>query len=122
MYEFKRFQGSTFDTITRKKKVEDRDTVLNLTGKIQELQNEISCMKDSRDFDDAEPIRSGHSHVACQPVSFPTHPVPGGMLNRSLGTPSRKNGPPSIWENTWYIGKRFLQIQPHLPQHLIRKI
>ena len=64
MEELKRFQGSTFDTIVRRKLVEDRDTILELTGKIQELQNEINCMNDSRDFQDAESVRSGHSHVA----------------------------------------------------------
>ena len=79
MEELKRFQGSTFDTIARRKLVEDRDTILELTGKIEELQNEINCMNDSRDFQDAESVRSGHSHVASQPVSFPLHPVPGGM-------------------------------------------
>ena len=79
MKELKRFQGSTFDTIARRKLVEDRDTILELTGKIQELQNEINFMNDSRDFQDAESVRSGHSHVASQPVSFPPHPVPGGM-------------------------------------------
>ena len=41
MEELKRFQGSTFDTIARRKLVEDRDTILELTGKIQDLQNEI---------------------------------------------------------------------------------
>ena len=40
MEELKRFQGSTFDTIARRKLVEDRDTILELTGKRQELQNE----------------------------------------------------------------------------------
>ena len=45
--EVKRFQGSTFDTIARRKLVEDRDTILELTSKIQELQNEINCMNDS---------------------------------------------------------------------------
>ena len=39
--ELKRFQGSTFATISRRKLIEDRDTILELTGKIQELQNEI---------------------------------------------------------------------------------
>ena len=47
-----------------RKLVEDRDTILELTGKIQELQNEINCVKDSRDFQDAESARSGQSHVA----------------------------------------------------------
>ena len=96
MEELKRFQGSTFDTIAKRKLIEDRDTILELTGKIQELQNENNCMNDSRDFQDAESVRSGHSHVASQPVSFPPYPVPGGMLSRSTGMPSRKNGPPSI--------------------------
>ena len=35
MEELKRFQGSAFDTISRRKSVEDRDTILELTGKIQ---------------------------------------------------------------------------------------
>ena len=79
MKELKKFQGSTFDTIARRKLVEDQDTILELTGKIQELQNEINCMNDSREFQDAELVRSGHSHVASKPVSFPPHPVPGEM-------------------------------------------
>ena len=29
---------------------------------------------------------------------FPPHPNPEGMLSRSTGMPSRKNGPPSIWD------------------------
>ena len=107
MEELKRFQRSTFDTISRIKLVEDRDTILELTGKIQELQNEIKCMNDSGDFRDAESVRSGQSHVTSQPVFFPPHPDPGGMLSRSLGMPSRKNGPPSIWDTLCDTGKRF---------------
>ena len=53
MEELKRFQGSTFDTIARRKLVEDQDIILELNGKIQEKQNEINCMNDSRDFQDA---------------------------------------------------------------------
>ena len=60
MEELKRFQGSTFDTIARRNLREDQDTILELTGKIQELQNDINCMNDSRDFQDAESVRSGH--------------------------------------------------------------
>ena len=98
MEELKRFQGSTFDTIARRRLVEDQDqyTILELTDKIQELHSEINCMNDSKDFQDAESVRSGQSHVACQPVFFPPHPDPGGMLSCSLEMPSRKNGPPSI--------------------------
>ena len=46
--ELKKFQSSTFDSIARRRSVEDQDTILEHTGKIQELQNEISCMSDSR--------------------------------------------------------------------------
>ena len=121
MEELKRFHGSTFDTIARRKLVEDQDTILELTGKIQELQNEINCMNDSRDFQDAESVRSGHSHVTSQPVSLPRHPIPGGMLSRSIGMPSRKDGPPSFWDTHGISGNVFLQIQLHLHQHLIRR-
>ena len=49
----------------------------------------------------------GQSHVASQPVFFPPHPDPGGMLSRSLGMPSRKNGPPSIWDTHGISGNVF---------------
>ena len=87
--------------------VEDRDTILEVTAKIQELQNEINCMNDSRDFQDAESVRSGQSHVTSQPVFFPPHPVPGGMLSRSLGMPSRRDGPPSLWDTHGLSGNVF---------------
>ena len=54
-------------------------------------------MNDSRDFQDAESVRSGNSHVTSQPMSFPPHPIPGGMLRHSFMVPSRREGPPSIW-------------------------
>ena len=64
-------------------------------------------MIDSRDFQDAESVRSGHSHVTSQPVSFPPHPIPGGMLSRSQGMPSRREGPPSIWDTHGISGNVF---------------
>ena len=106
MEESRKFQSSSFDTIARRKLIEDQNTKLELSGKIQELQNEVNCMNDSKDFQDAESIRGGNSHVTSRPVSFPPHPVPGGMLSRSFGMPSRREGPPSIWE-TCFFGKRF---------------
>ena len=96
MKELKRFHGSTFDTIARR-----------ILVKIQELQNEIYCVNDSRDFQDAESVRSGHSHVASQPVFFPLHPDPGGMPSRSLGMPSRNDVPPSIWDTHVFSGNVF---------------
>ena len=79
-----------------------------LAGKMEELQNEINCMNDSRDFQGAESVRSGHSHVPIQPVSFPPHRVPGGMLSRSLGMPSRREGPPSVWDTHGISGNVFV--------------
>ena len=107
MEELKRFQGSIFDTFSRRRLIEDRDTILELTAKIQELQNEGNCMNDSRVLQDAESVRSGQSHVASQPVFFPPFQNPGGMLSRSLGMPSRNEGPPSIWDTHGISGNVF---------------
>ena len=63
-------------------------------------------MNDSRDFKDAESVRSGQSHVTNQPAFFPLRD-PGGMLSRSLGIPSRNNGPPSIWDTHGKSGNVF---------------
>ena len=78
----KRFQGSTVDEFSRRRLVEDRGTILELTARIQELQNEVNCFNDSRDFTDAESVRSGLSHVTSQPALFPPYRDPGGMLSR----------------------------------------
>ena len=108
MEDLKKFQSSTFDTIARRRLVEDQDTILELTDKIQDLQNEINCMNDSRDCQDAESVRSGNSHVTSQPLSFPPHPIPEGMLSRSFGMPSRREGPPSIWDTHGKSGNVFV--------------
>ena len=107
MEELRKFQNSTFDTIARRKLVEDQNTILVLSGRIQELQNEINCMNDSKEFQDAESIRFGNSHVASRPVSFPPHPIPGGMLRHTFVSPSRREGPPSIWDTHGISGNVF---------------
>ena len=61
-----------------------------------------------RNCQDAESVRSVHSHVTSQLASFPPHPVPGGMLSRSIGMPSRKLGPPSIWDTHGISGNVFV--------------
>ena len=108
MKELKKFQSSTFDTVARRRLVEDQDTIVELTGKIQDLQNVITCMNDSKDFQDAESVRSGQSHVTSRPVSFPPHPIPEGMLSRSFGVPSRREGPPIIWDTHGTSGNVFV--------------
>ena len=75
MEELRKFQSSTFDTFGRQKLIEDQNTIMELSGRVQELQNEVNCMNDSKDFQDAESVRSGNSHVTNQPGVFPKHPV-----------------------------------------------
>ena len=107
MEELRKFQSSTFDTITRRRVIEDQDTILELSGRIQELQNEINCMSDPKEFQDAESIFSGNSHVSSRPVSFPPHPIPEGMLRHSFVSPSRREGPPSTWDTHGISGNVF---------------
>ena len=70
-------------------------------------------MNDSRDFQDAESVRSGQSQVTSQLVSSPPHPIPGGML-------SRREGPPSIWYTHGKSGNVFAgpasSFTAHYPQ------
>ena len=107
MEELKRVQELRIDESSRRRLIENQDTINELTARIQELQNEVNCMNDSRDFKDAESVRSGLSHVPSQPALLPPYRDPGGMLSRSLGMLSRNDKPPDIWRYAWYIGKRF---------------
>ena len=107
MEELKRVQGLAFDKFSRRKLVEDRDTILKLTAKIQELQNEVNCVNDSREFKDAGSVRSGQSHVTSQPAFFTPFQNRGGMLSHSLGMPSRTEGPPSILDTHGISGNVF---------------
>ena len=68
-------------------------------------------MNDSKDFQDAESVRSGNSHVTSRPMSFPTHPIPEGMLRHSFVTPRHTDGPPSIWDTSGISGNVFANPQ-----------
>ena len=111
MEELRKFQSSTFDTLARRKLIEDQNTTLELSGRVQELQNGVNCMNGSKDFQDAECVRSENSHVTSRPVSFPPHPIPEGMLRPSFVSPCRKEGPPSIWDTYGISGNVFAN--PH---------
>ena len=102
MEELKRFQGSTFGTISRGRLIEDRGSILELTGMIQELQNEINCMNDLRDFQDAESVRCGQSHVPSQPALLPLVRDPGECWAVHWECRAAKH-----LGHAWYIGKRF---------------
>ena len=64
-------------------------------------------MNVSKDFQDAESIRSGNSHVSSQPLLFPKHPIPEGLLRPSFVSPCRKEGPPCTWDTHGISGNVF---------------
>ena len=107
MEELRKFQSSTFDTLARRKLIEDQNTIMELSERLQELQNEVNCMNDSKDFQDAESVPIGNSHVTSQPMLFPTHPIPEGMLRPSFVSLRRKEGPPCIWDTHGISGNVF---------------
>ena len=72
--ELQKFQNSAFDEFTQKKFIEDQKTIMELSGRLQELQNEVNFMNDSKDFMDAESTCSGNPHVTSPPGLFPRHP------------------------------------------------
>ena len=109
MEELRKFQRSTFDT--HAKLNEDQNTIMELSGRLQELQNEVNCMNDSKDFQDAESVRSGNSHVTSQPMLFPKHPIPEGLLRPSFVSPRRKEGLPDIWDTPGISGNVFANPQ-----------
>ena len=63
-----RVQESRVDESSRRRLIENQDTINELTARIQELQNEVNCLNDSRGYKDAESARSGLSHVPSQPA------------------------------------------------------
>ena len=106
--ELKRVQELRVDESSRRRLIENQDTVNELTTRIQELQNEVNCMDDSRDFKDAESARSGLSHVPSQPALLPPYRDPGGMLSRPGGMLSRNDKPPDIWDTHGLSGNVFV--------------
>ena len=77
---------------------------MELSGRLQELQNEVNCMNDSRDFRDAESICSGNPHVTSPPGLFPRHP-PSFISQR------QDEEPPNIWDTSGTSGNVFAHPQ-----------
>ena len=72
MEELNRTHEFRVDEFSRRKLIENQNTIDELLAKEQELQNEINCMNDSRECKDAESVRSGQiSHVPSKPALFP---------------------------------------------------
>ena len=79
MKELPKFQNSTFDEFTQQKFIEDQKIIMEF------------CMSDSKDFQDAESVRSGNSHVTSQPGVFPKHLPFEGLLRPPYVSPRRRN-------------------------------
>ena len=111
MKELRKFQSSTFDTLARRKLAEDQNTIFELSGRVQELQNEVNCMNDSKDFQDAESVRSGNSHSTSQPGVFPKHPPFEGLLRPSFISQRQTEEPPNIRDTSGISGNVFAHPQ-----------
>ena len=111
MKELQKFQNSTFDEFTKQKFIEDQKIIMELSGRLQEVQNEVNCMNDSKDFQDAESIRSGNSHVTSPPGLFPKHPPFQGMLRPSFISQRQTEEPPNIWDTSGISGNVFAHPQ-----------
>ena len=111
MKELQKFQNSTFDEFTRQKFIEDQKIIMELSGRLQELQNEVICMNDSKDFQDAESVRSGNLHVTSQPGVFPEHPPFEGLLRPSFISQRQTEEPPNIWNTSGISGNVFAHPQ-----------
>ena len=111
MKELQKFQNSTFDELTRQKFIEDQKIIVELSGRLQELQNEVNCMNDSKEFQDAESVRSGNSHVTSPPGLFPEHPPFQGMLKPAFISQRQTVEPPNIRDTSGISGNVFAHPQ-----------
>ena len=107
MEELRKFQSSAFDTIARRKLIEDQNTIFEFSGRVQELQNEVNCMNDSKDFQDAESVRSGqfprYQSTSAIPTSSDTWRNVATVFR--IAEPQRRAA--KHLGHTWKIGKRF---------------
>ena len=111
MKELQKFQNSTFDEFTKQKFIEDQKIIMKLSGRLQELQNKVNCMNDSKDFQDAESIRSGNSYVTSPPGLFPKHPPFEGMPKPAFISQRQTEEPPNIWDTSGISGNVFAHPQ-----------
>ena len=108
--ELQKIQNSAFDEFTQKF-IEDQKTIMDLSGRLQELQNEVNCMNDSRDFRDAESICSGNPHVTSPRGLFPRHPPFEGLLKPAFISKRQIEEPPNIRDTSGISGHVFAHPQ-----------
>ena len=64
-------------------------------------------MNDSKDFQDAESVRSENSHVTSPLGLFPRHPPFEGLLRPSFVSQRHTEEPPNIWDTSGISGNVF---------------
>ena len=109
--ELQKFQNSAFDEFTQKKFIEDQKIIMELSGRLQELQNEVNCMNDSKDFMEAESICSGNPHVTSPPGLFPRHPPFVEMLKPAFISQRQDEKSPNVWDTSVTSGNVFAHPQ-----------
>ena len=107
MEELRKFQSSTFETTARRKLIEDQNTILELSSRVQELQNEVNCMNETKNFKDAESVHSGNSTLPVDQCHSHLLRYRIGMSRHSFVSPRRKEGPASIWDTHGKSGNVF---------------
>ena len=115
MKELQKFQKSTFDEFTKQKFIEDQKIMMELSGRLQELQNEVNCMNDSKDFRDAESICSGNSHVTSPHGLFPRHLSFEGLLKPAFISQRQTEEPPNVRDTSGISGNVFAQTSSSAP-------
>ena len=79
MGEMKRAQELRVDEFSEQKLRESHETIQRLTSQVQELQERMNSLSDSREFHEVESNYSGtFSHVPSQPARIPS---PRSMLS-----------------------------------------
>ena len=74
---------------SKRKLIENQSIVNEFMIKVQEVQYETNCVNDSREFKDAESVRSGQlSHVPSESALIPLPTDPGGLLSRTRNPPA----------------------------------
>ena len=116
MEDLKRVQELRIDEFSRRRLIENQDTILELTARIQELQNEVNCMNDSRDFKDATQWTI--------PRSQSTYVIPTSSRSWRNAMPFSGNAEPQRWAAkylgyAWFFLETFLWIHRRLLHHLI---
>ena len=90
---------------------ESQKTIMNLSGRLQELQNEMNLMSDSKEFMDAQSTCSGNLHGTSPPGVFPKHPPLEGLLKPVFTSLRQDAKPPNIWDTSGISGNVFANPQ-----------